>query len=163
MCSENRQSMSSTLGRTLQSCTTAKGHSCVMRKAPATMQAPNSRWQFEDVLYLGMSDELPEPLMVLELLVLRDFIHLFGFPQLSAQVRKSQWKRVGQLMKVFLSHLLRNHHIQTYEELLKNEQPFLFQGLEYISYSYWYALVTHKYSATIGKSSQQCSHRLSWP
>ncbi len=92
-------------------------------------------WQFEDVLYLGMSDELPETLMVLQLLALRDFVHLFGFPQMSAQSRKSQWKHVGQLMEVWLVPRILTTTLQTYEELLKNEQPFLFQGLEYISYS----------------------------
>lgn len=92
--------------RLLQSCTTAKGNSCAVRK-------------LDGVVYLAISDVYTEHFLAQLLLTLRDLLYMFGFSQIT-RVHKQQWRYVGQLLR-------------TAERLMSNETVFLFQGIEHVS------------------------------
>lgn len=96
----------------MHSFTTPAGHSFVLR-------------QFDDFLYLGVSDAEPQEFVSMQLVILRDFLNMLYGPVTAllrpsaASVRLERWKATARLMS-------------TVAEMRKKEQCYLVQAIEII-------------------------------
>eukprot|EP00039_Didymoeca_costata_P019789 m.338937 g.338937 ORF g.338937 m.338937 type:complete len:884 (-) comp18606_c0_seq1:103-2754(-) len=96
----------------MHSFSTDLGHSFVLR-------------QFDDFLYLGMSDAEPQEFVAMQLIILRDFLNMLYGPVTallrpsSAAVKLERWKATARLMS-------------TVAEQRKKEQCYLVQAIEII-------------------------------